>query len=195
MAALIMNSKEYTIYCHARSRRLGYLVMLGLTLCCAWPVAAMPFHAPQGDAEQALDAILKNDAIAAISSKTAYTDPMPDSHPAVLTFNAVMTQGLFDAIQQEERRLIDLNCDGNALGDEICGFDYNPITCTQDNEPHYTYRTLAMDGNITRIEYRWPKLGTIVAEYRMQRESGVWKIDGVKCAGPNGNRLHWPQEN
>ncbi len=66
--------------------------------------------------------------------------------------------------------------------------------CVQDFPDHYLFRTTQVGPNRVVIEAAWPpdKAGaapTTSGAYRLTLSKGVWKIDGVACAG--GDSYNW----
>jgi hypothetical protein len=42
---------------------------------------------------------------------------------------------------------------------------------------------------MTKIDFRWPR-GKIAAIYRLAKADGIWKIDGISCAGASALPMH-----
>lgn len=152
------------------------------TILVASPVAAADtdFHAPRSEPERALDRILKR-----ADSDTDLLDNLlrgrgTKNFKPKVDYRPLLTAGLIEAIRAEEARSVRNACKGKYLKGEICGIDYSPITCAQDNADHYEYRTLDQQQDRARVEYRWPG-DKMAATYTLLKEAG-WRIDAVKCA-------------
>ena len=88
-----------------------------------------------------------------------------------------------------------INCGGVYKAGELCGMESDPIVCAQDFPDHYLFRTTQTGRSRVVIEAAWPPdpgAGpTTSGAYRLTLNGGVWKIDGVSCAGGgsyNGSR-------
>lgn len=88
------------------------------------------------------------------------------------------------SVADVERRLVKKTC-GGVYDGEICGLDFNPVTCAQDySEDGYVYRTEDTGHGAAVVSLKWPRLSGVVATYRMIRSDNHWIMDGVEC-GPN----------
>lgn len=99
-------------------------------------------------------------------------------------YPVLFSKNLMESIADAERRLVKQTC-GGVYDGEICGLDFNPITCAQDySEDGYVYKTEETGREAVVISLKWPRLPKVVATYRMIRSSNRWIMDGVTC-GPN----------
>jgi len=141
------------------------------------------FHYPSTSAEQFLDLIITlasstRGHLADYVMNVPWRDIRYDPHYARL-----VTPGLREAISREEARQVKENCDGKYADDgDICGLDYDPITCAQDlSEEGYLFRTEKSGRDKAVLSLRWPGIPQIVGTYRLIRTGGVWKLDGIRC--------------
>ena len=141
---------------------------------------------PENEAEKALDKILKIENVGNIRLGTSYLEDGALADNTGLNYAEIMTQEIFNTILKEEQNLVDENCGGKYREGEICGLDYDPVTCTQDVVEQYLYNTLRMSEEEAHIEYKWPSTSTAVAKYRLIKADGRWKIDGIQCASSHG---------
>jgi hypothetical protein len=168
---------------------IGRLLILGLAVAIVIVTAATAaaqappagWHAPLTTSEAALDRILKmadND------------DDQLDNllggrgtagfHPTV-DYKTVLTPPLLAAIKRTEDQLVQKSCGGHYTGD-VCGLDFSPLTCAQDTNDTYLYRTEFKQAHVAEISYTWPSGSTSpIATYMLLEEDGRWKIDGIKC--------------
>ena len=91
------------------------------------------------------------------------------------------SSALIAAIRAEEKAAVQRDCGGHYAKSEICGLDYSPITCAQDSNTTYVYRTEVDQGDEAIIAYAWGKDDKPAATYRLVRQAGQWKIDGIRC--------------
>jgi hypothetical protein len=81
-----------------------------------------------------------------------------------------------------ERAAVAENCQGKYLDGELCGLDYNPLTCAQDMaDGAYLYQTEFSGDGRADIAYKWPGQKAVVARFALVQEGGVWKLDAVTC--------------
>jgi hypothetical protein len=102
----------------------------------------------------------------------------------------LLTGDLIASIRTKEREIVQKDCKGKYVEGDICGLDYSPITCAQDMNSKYEYRTLENTGDAVKIEYRWPPGGKPVATYTLRKNGTDWKIDGISCAGASAFNMH-----
>ncbi|MBI4383274.1 MAG: sel1 repeat family protein [Nitrospinae bacterium] len=135
-------------------------------------------------AEKALDHILrrveKDGNITQYVLGTPYYDAEKDTGYARL-----FTKTFLRAAAKKEADAVKRSCDGKYTG-EICGLDFNPITCAQDySESGYLHRTMEDDGSKAIIS----SLGVdfepseVKTSYRLIKVGENWKLDGVHCGG------------
>lgn len=146
------------------------------------------FHRPTTQAERALDAILKR-----VDADEQALDNLLGGRDRTfrrtVDYRPMMTQPLLAAIASEEKASVKRNCGGRYITGDLCGLGYMPVTCAQDSSSTYVYRTEAESDDQARIAYAWPKANT-VAVYRMVRQAGAWKIDGIRCK--DGDAFNMP---
>ena len=141
------------------------------------------FHYPSTSAEQFLDLIIpleggtRNAELGWYAEGVPWRDTRKDVHYARL-----ITPGLREAISREEARLVKKNCDGKYIEGDNCSFDANPIICAQDYaEEGVLFRTEKTGSNMAIIAYRWADFPQIFGTYRLVRDGGIWKLDGIRC--------------
>ena len=86
------------------------------------------------------------------------------------------------SIRKAERALVQQDCGGKYRKDEVCGMDFDPITCSQDSSPNYLYHTILDLGPKVVIEYAWPNENKSAAVYTLVKQQDGWRIDGITCA-------------
>jgi hypothetical protein len=73
--------------------------------------------------------------------------------------------------------------------------DADPIVCAQDFPDHYLFRTIQGGPDLAVVEAAWPPEAGAQplpsGTYRLTLSGGVWKVDGIACAG--GDRYNWPK--
>jgi hypothetical protein len=159
--------------------------LLALPLTAALAQATrpeLPFHPPETEVERALDAILHR-----ADSDTHLLSNLLDGRGGrgfrrTLDYAPLLTPALVAAIARAERALLRQNCGGRYRPGEICGLDFGPLTCAQDSNEVYLYRTQVTRPDEAIVAYRWPEGGrAAVATYRLLRRGGAWRIDGIRC--------------
>lgn len=145
------------------------------------------FHAPTTPAEKKLDEILRrsdaDDNLLDFVLKRPWYDPKKDTGYA-----AWFTAALLNALAKLEADTLKEDCGGKYVEGELCGVDYNPLTCAQDYPNRYLYRAEQEAGNVSLISKAWPEEAKRDATYRMVYASGRWTLDGLRCAeGPTLN--------
>ncbi len=144
------------------------------------PAAGRP-HPAATEAEKALDKLLRLSEkrfglVAAVLGR-----PGGGKHDAALA-RELTTARLRQGLAALERNAVRDNCKGRYVPGEICGLDYNPLTCAQDeSDAPYSYRTTAASAERADIAYSWPGAANPSARFVMVREAGVWKLDAVQC--------------
>ena len=138
-------------------------------------------HPAATEAEKALDKLLRVSEkryglVAAVLGR-----PGGGKHDADLA-RELTTARLRQDLAGQERKAVRDNCKGRSIPGEICGLDYNPLTCAQDeSDAPYSYRTTAGAAGQADIAYFWPGAASPSARFVMVREAGAWKLDAVKC--------------
>lgn len=141
------------------------------------------FHAAQSAPEKALDNIIRNSD--ADSNMFDYVLKRPWYNEKKDTgYSQLFTKNLLTAWARAEATLVQKNCGGKYSKGEVCGIDYNPITCAQDiSEDGYFYKTEKADGRQAVVSYEWSQKDspTEIATYRLVKDDIGWKLDGVNC--------------
>lgn len=160
----------------------AWLVLATLALVHGPAVeAAEAFHEPTSEPERALDAILKR------------VDHDPDvmenlvggrgpGFRRTVDYRTMLTAPVLAAIAAREREAVKRDCGGRYKEGELCGLDYVPVTCAQDSTPLYYYRTDSESADKAQIAYHAPYAHSPQATYRLVKQDGTWKIDGIRCA-------------
>ena len=174
---------------------------IALTAGTATAAAAQAaYHAAQSPTEQALERILKAD-----EKPPESVDPTGGSAghrprtspPAGAPYLKYLTMPLATAILVAEARQVKANCGGVYKSEEVCGMDSDPIVCAQDFPDHYLFRTIQSGPSLVIVEAAWPPdqsgaQPSPSGAYRLTLTGGVWKIDGIACAG-GGDGFNWPK--
>jgi hypothetical protein len=131
--------------------------------------------APRTPAEMALDKVLKTaDRDEMILDNILHRFPVAAAKR--IDYRPWLTAKLIASLQAEEKKLVAQDCGGKYREGDICGIDYNPLTCAQDNVQPLSYKTVRQDADAAVI-------AVTGATYRMAHTSAGWQLDGVKCAG------------
>lgn len=158
---------------------------IGCTLFCvafaalSTGVLADPAEHPAStSAELALDRVLKTaDADHEILDNLFHRYPdAPVPAGKRVNYAHLLTPAFLSSLKHQERALVQHDCGGTYRDGEICGMDYNPITCAQDVLSSFTYNTLHESGSSATIAAQGQT-------YHMVRVNGAWKLDGVECGG------------
>jgi len=173
------------------------LAATGIALAAGTAAGAPAFHPAQSAAERALGRILKAD-----EKPPGHIDPTDgavghrplSTPPPGAPYLKYLTWPLAAAILAAEAGEVKVNCGGVYKAGELCGMESDPIVCAQDFPDHYLFRTTQTGSNRVVIEAAWPPdpagAGpTKSGSYRLTLSGGVWKIDGVSCAG--GDSYNW----
>ena len=139
------------------------------------------FHAAISEAEKRLDTLIKMTESDSGFYFYAVGAPFRDKSKDY-KFSEYVTQPLLNSWNKYEVEIVKKDCGGTYKDGEICGIDYNPLTCTQDNnEGKYVYSTYFDNKRTAIISYKWEKSHDTIATYRLVAANGVWAIDGVMC--------------
>ena len=144
------------------------------------PAAVRP-HPAATEAEKALDKLLR------LSEKRSGLVDVLLGLPGGGKGDAALARELTTArlrrdLTELERQAVRNNCKGRYIPGELCGLDYNPLTCAQDeSDAPYSYRTTAASAERADIVYSWPGAADPSASFVMVREAGAWKLDAVRC--------------
>lgn len=138
-------------------------------------------HPAASEAEKALDKLLR------LSEKRAGLVDALLGRPGGGKGEAALARELTTArlrhdLAELERKAVRDNCKGRYIPGELCGLDYNPLTCSQDaSDAPYGYRTTAATADRADIAYSWPGAADPSARFVMVREAGAWKLDTARC--------------
>ncbi|MBV8976462.1 MAG: hypothetical protein JO261_10465 [Alphaproteobacteria bacterium] len=139
----------------------------------AAPAVAASAHAPQTDAEKTLDKILRTaEGDELILDNVLHRFPVPATKR--VDYSKWLTPALIASLQAEQKRLLDQDCGGKYVEGDICGMDYNPLTCAQDTMAVHAYATLSESGDAVTIT-------RAAVAYRMTHTGPGWRLDGIKC--------------
>jgi hypothetical protein len=153
---------------------------------------SLPFHQAETVQEKTLESILhqseeEENFIAAL------LDRLPLKAKAASMAPAFFTKSLIAAWRKEERIVIDQTCGGHPIEGELCGLDYDPLICAQDNnDGKFVYRTEQQGSKEASVSMQWKGETTphSIATYRLIKSGKRWKLDGVACA--NEGRFNMP---
>jgi hypothetical protein len=165
--------------------RLLFLSSAILSAICSRPAFAedSKFHPPQTEAEIALDKIF--DLEDKDSNMLFFALAMPYYHPPKDTgYAQLFTKALLKAWRKKEADLVRENCGGKYREGEICGLDFDPITCAQDRPDKFVFRTIKSGKESVSIIAAWPQSVNderYFKYYKLVKEEDVWKLDGVYC--------------
>ncbi len=140
------------------------------------------FHRPVTSVERALDATLR-----AAESDNAVLDNLLEGrgergYRPTVNYGSRLTASLLAAIRNAERDMVRRECGGRYKSGEICGLDYNPITCAQDRIGRRLLSTVSGSAGRARIALASAPGGPLHATYAMVDDGGVWRLDGVSCS-------------
>lgn len=165
-----------------RSWLPSFLILL-LTVACADRCIAgqdAP-HVATTDAEKQLDRIVrlseKDQNLSEFVLGTPAYKPKADNGYAKL-----FTKRLRAAMAEHERAAVKENCKGRYIPGELCGLDYNPLTCAQDEaEKPYRYKTEHAASDKVVIVLARPGEKKPAVRFEMARKGGQWKLDAAHC--------------
>ena len=165
-----------------RSWLPSFLIFLFIVACANLCVAGQERpHPATTESEKRLDRIVrqseKDQNLVEFVLRTPAYKPKADKGYAGL-----FTKRLLDAMAARERAAVAENCKGKYIPGELCGLDYNPLTCAQD-EPDgpYLYTTQSAEPEKATIVLFRPGEKKPAVRYEMTREAGQWKLDAVRC--------------
>jgi hypothetical protein len=156
---------------------------LPILAAAAWLAAApAAFKPPATAAERALDQTLRR----ADDDDNARMRLVQGRASA---FDRLLTPALIADLRRQARALVQAQCGGRYREGQLCGFDYNPLTCAQDNPARRLYRSARAAAAVT-LQTRWAGPGDgPISTYRMTRQAEVWRIDAIRCA--SGETVNW----
>lgn len=159
-----------------------FILVIGLSFAFSDLVWAndASFHAPVTPAEKVLDTILaranQDDNLFEFILKRPWYDPAKGSG-----YENMFSRTLLDEWARAEASMVKESCDGVYREGEICGIDYDPISCSQDPPDAYTYRTKIASNQRVVIASMAPYSATGAVNYVFVKTNGKWKLDGVDC--------------
>lgn len=151
------------------------------------------FHPAQTNIEKALDNILKisnadDNRSRSVSFQECLTGihDQPEGRPAVTRkvegenmnyCRKYFTMQLMNKVFEYEKSLI-----GNDCMADICGVDYNVVSCAQDFPSAYEYQTVSQNEKEALVNTQWVQYdGDSLFKYKLLKEDGFWKLDGINC--------------
>jgi hypothetical protein len=171
---------------------LSPVIAFGLCVLSANRVAAssLPFHKAQTAQEKTLESLFhqaeeKSGFIFSVLRREPLTDEEKDRA------NNLFTDKLVEAWRDKEKNEVKRTCSGHSVEGEICGLDYDPLLCAQDdNDGLFLFQTEREDSDQVIISMRWNDNApsSSLGSYRLIKEDNKWKLDGVACA--NGGRFN-----
>jgi hypothetical protein len=155
-----------------RIRKATSIIAMFIVPAIAGSAAAT---APRTPAETALDKVLKTaDRDEEVLDNLLHRYPVAAAKR--IDYGKWLTPTLIASLQAEEKKLVAQDCGGKYREGDICGMDYNPLTCAQDTVRPLSYKTVQQNADTAVI-------AVTGATYRMAHTSAGWQLDGVKCAG------------
>ncbi len=156
---------------------LLFLCTAALVLSAA-STAAIAAHPPRSEAEIALSKILK-----AADADDEILDNLFHRYPASpvpaakrVDYGRFLTRAFFAALKEQQKKLVQSDCGGVYREGDICGMDYNPLTCAQDTVGAVSLST------VTSTAGRAVIADARTDRYTMAHEQDGWKLDGVDCS-------------
>jgi hypothetical protein len=163
---------------------LSALIVLAI-LCpsrarCEQIVHNNDHHAPQTQAEKALDSLIRrsqnDENMFEFMLGRPWYDPSKDQGYARL-----FTPALLKAWTEKEAELVQKSCGGKYIDGEICGIDYSPITWGQDYTEDNFYRTFDSSQNAARISATSNQFAKSGAIYTLTKYQDGWRLNSVDC--------------
>jgi hypothetical protein len=190
-----------------KSRFSGLFIFMGVCLMMQHPAfgADKPspdaFHAPQTEAEKALENILALEGNENNLFKALPEDAVT-KRPKNLFATQPFTDKFLDSVREKDRKLKQGSC---AWGTgEACGFDANPVLCAQGiSDSGYDFFTIKENKNKITITSKWHKATVQDHDdhdpaddelppdekpvYQLVKDGDRWKLDGVSCGNDHFN--------
>jgi hypothetical protein len=141
------------------------------------------FHAAQSAPEKTLDEIIRRSNNDQNMLDYALKRPWYDAKKNT-GYSRLFTKGFLAALAGVESALVKQDCKGHYVEGEICGIDYNPITCGQDsNGNQHLYQTDGESNEAVTISYLWAANDSRADSplFRLVKDREAWKLDGVAC--------------
>ncbi len=153
-----------------------------LSICVQNAEAQETYNAASTAAESQLDALLKfadadtdmSDFVLNIPKRQSTKDQQ---------FASYFTSSFLARMSYKERQLVQRDCGGHYIEGELCGIDYNPITCAQDNLGTYFYHTEKENPYNATISFSYDRERNF-AVYTLVKTHTGWKLNNVECAFP-----------
>lgn len=149
--------------------------MLGLGVSS---VAEAKGHKPE---EQALNAILNTAGHDPNLFQSLIDYRNPKAQAAKSPYGALLTPALINRIHTKEKQTVDKTCGGHYSSQNVCGLDFNPITCSQEDLGRLSFKTRAKQSDVRIIRVYSKTLKTSVGHYRMVWSQNRWKLDAINC--------------
>ncbi len=129
-------------------------------------------HTATSDAEKALNKVLrlseKDNNLLEFVLQTPQYKPKADKGYA-----RSFTKRLLTDMAALEKNAVQENCQGKYIKGDLCGVDYNPLTCAQDtSDAPYLYQTESSTKGKAVISYKWPGAADETATSEMLQEGG-----------------------
>jgi len=157
-----------------RKRIRGLLPRVAISMLSIGLEAAGALHPPQTQAERALDRIMhvadKDDQVL---DNLFHRNPIPAADR--VDYGKYLLPALLRSLNDEQLKLVKDDCGGHYRSGELCGMDYNPLTCAQDDVTPQTYSTTAQTSDSAVI------IDSRSDVYTMVRLQSVWKLGSVAC--------------
>ncbi|MHC1789381.1 YqhG/Tai3 family protein [Solidesulfovibrio sp.] len=174
----------YPLRCRwARLLTMALWLLAGSAAATAAAQATGPgnWHRAAMEAERTLDRVLRLSEKDRNFLEFLLGTPQYQARPGK-DYGRNVTARLRGSMAALERAAVTENCQGRYIDGELCGLDYNPLTCAQDEgQGAYRYKTESSGDDRAVIAYTWPGMQGMVASFRLVQEGGVWKIDAVTC--------------
>lgn len=169
-------------------------------LCVALSMLAAPsamaalvehgtFHPADTVAEKALDAILahsrEDDRVNQFLMGLPWYVPTQKDN-----YQDMFSRALQQDIAAQEAAVVQRDCGGTYRDGELCGLNFDPVSCSQDPAEAYAYRTLSLISG-TAIIRAQALTTTALNTYYLIKDHDHWMIDGIDCG--DGVRFHIPK--
>lgn len=160
----------------AKGRQQTVCISDVVKLLSAKPNEGALFHAAETESEKWLDNVLRQPERVERTQSNAAGRQKSD---------AFFSKELQGSWRKREEGAVAKNCGGSENEGELCGLDFDPLICAQDdNDGQYLYRTESQAGGVVHISMRWKEsedISQALALYRIVRKDKRWMIDGIKC--------------
>jgi hypothetical protein len=147
-----------------------------VVLSASGAIGAAKYHKASTDAEKALEHVLK-----IADNDDEVLDNLFHRYPVKpklrVDYTGLLTPTYMAALKEEQRKVVQSDCGGKYLDGEVCGMDYNPLTCAQDTAAPFRLATVRTRKDKTDI------VDSHADKYTMAHAGSGWKLDGVTCSG------------